>query len=102
LDRPAELARKMFEMADSSSLDVQREIIAALPSTIDDRVTDDVTVGLKQMLSSHPDLTVSILDALSNLSLDEDCMSEIRDQVLDDLAGYESEAGDPCDVVLWY
>lgn len=62
----------MLEMAESSPIDVQREIITSLPQSIDDRATATVTEALQNMLDDQPALTVPILDALSNLSLDEE------------------------------
>jgi Fanconi anemia group D2 protein len=75
-------------MADSSPVDVQREIITALPQSIDDRATQTVTEALQEMLSTKPELTVPVLDALSNLDLDEAVLDEVRDQVLDGLDSY--------------
>ena len=95
LDRvvnPQELARKMFEMADNSPMDVQREIITCLPDVIDDRAAACVTEGLEDMLKSKPELTVPILDAMSSLSLEDGVLVAVRDHVLEGLDSYEADA----------
>ena len=56
-----------------------------MPQSIDDRATETVTEALQEMLSTKPELTVPVLDALSNLDLDERALDEVRDQVLEGL-----------------
>ena len=56
-----------------------------MPQSIDDRATETVTEALQEMLSTKPELTVPVLDAPSNLDLDERALDEVRDQVLEGL-----------------
>jgi len=71
------LTEKMLEMVSITSLDIQREIITCIPEVLDDSEHTEVARKLSELLCQNTGLTVSILDALSNLSLRPDLLAEV-------------------------
>ena len=68
----------MIEMIGIVTLDVQREIIACLPEVVEDSEHGDVANALRDLLLHNTRLTVSILDALANLNLSADLLTEVK------------------------
>lgn len=85
------LAQSMIEMASVTPEDVQREIIGTLPEVVDDRGSDEVVQQLQQLMQAEPKMTVPILDALSNLTMAADQLSEVQDEVMEALASYSAD-----------
>eukprot|EP00117_Sycon_ciliatum_P036884 scpid12328/ scgid27700/ Fanconi anemia group D2 protein len=93
LDRvvdPEALSEKLLEMITVTNIAIQREIVAALPEIITDSQHEHVAKALKEMLFEDPQLTVCILDALANLSLSSQLLSEIRTSVMKILPSTQS------------
>lgn len=86
-----ELADKMLEMITIVSEDIQREIITCLPEVVEDSEHSHVATSLRDLLMEKSSLTVPILDALSNLNLNPELMTEVRGSVLQTLASVEIE-----------
>jgi len=84
-----ELTEKMLEMVSITSLDIQREIITCIPEVLDDSEHTEVARKLSELLCQNTGLTVSILDALSNLSLRPDLLAEVRVSVIEMLPSAE-------------
>ncbi|XP_044183012.1 Fanconi anemia group D2 protein-like isoform X2 [Acropora millepora] len=84
-----ELTEKMFEMVGVTSLEVQREIIACIPEVLDDSEHTEVARELSELLLQNTELTVAILDALSNLNLRPELLSEVRSSVIQMLPSVE-------------
>ncbi|XP_069142684.1 Fanconi anemia group D2 protein-like [Argopecten irradians] len=82
---------KMLEMIGIVSLDIQREIITCLPEVVEDSEHGEVAKALREILLQNNQLTVPILDALSNLTLTTDLLSEVRGSVLQTLASVKME-----------
>ncbi|XP_078597368.1 Fanconi anemia group D2 protein-like isoform X1 [Branchiostoma floridae x Branchiostoma japonicum] len=82
------LCRKMLEMLGITTLDIQRDIISCLPEVIEDTEHNNVAAQLKDKLNDRQ-LMVAVLDALSNLNVRPDLMTEIRLAVLRKVPGVE-------------
>ncbi|KAL5014960.1 hypothetical protein ScPMuIL_009230 [Solemya velum] len=67
-----ELTQKVLDMLEITSLDVQREIISCLPDILEDSDHFKVAKKLRELLPQSNELTVCIIDALSNLSLNSE------------------------------
>ena len=73
----------MMEILPSCTIDVQREIILSLPDILDDSQHEKVANSLKVTLDKTSELTCTILDCLTNLSLDGGgVLKELLDIVL--------------------
>lgn len=92
VEEPEELAGKFLELLQVVGRDMKREIVLCLPDVIDDRAAPFVVEALRGMLETETELTVPILDALSNLSLSSEDIDVVRETVLRGLDGYEAEA----------
>ncbi|XP_076469253.1 Fanconi anemia group D2 protein-like isoform X2 [Babylonia areolata] len=68
----------LLELIEATELDVQREIISALPSMVDDSDHAAVASKLKDLLVSETQLTVVILDALVCLDLPAEILTQVR------------------------
>ncbi|XP_021343216.1 Fanconi anemia group D2 protein-like [Mizuhopecten yessoensis] len=86
-----EVTNKMLEMIGIVSLDIQREIITCLPEVVEDSEHGEVAKALREILVQNNQLTVPILDALSNLTLSPELLSEVRGSVLQTLASVKME-----------
>ncbi|XP_071810263.1 Fanconi anemia group D2 protein-like [Asterias amurensis] len=84
-----EMTDKMLEMVSVSSVSVQREIISCIPEVVSDKEHTSVATKLQELLLSSSDLTVPILDALTNLNLTYDLMIEVRNAALQTLVSAE-------------
>ncbi|KAG9294638.1 hypothetical protein G9A89_008117 [Geosiphon pyriformis] len=82
---PDRLATKILEMVSITPLGIQREIITSLPEIVNDSEQKMIITELKDLMVQNHQLMVPILDALSNFSLEEDSISEIREVVVDKL-----------------
>lgn len=72
----AALASKLLECLQVCPLYLQREIITHLPEIVDDASHQIVVEHLLQLLDTEPLLVAPAIDALSNLSLTGDLLSE--------------------------
>ncbi|KAK7493947.1 hypothetical protein BaRGS_00014829, partial [Batillaria attramentaria] len=68
----------LLELLEATDIEVQREIIGALPAVVDDSDHVAVATKLKDMLVSKTQLTVIILDALACLDLNPDLLTQVR------------------------
>lgn len=59
------------------TVDVQREIISCLPEVVEDSEHGTVATALRDLLSHNTQLTVPILDALANLNLTPELLTEV-------------------------
>lgn len=84
-----ELTEKMLEMVGITSLAIQREIISCIPEVLDDSEHTQVARELSELLLQNTELTVAILDALSNLSLQPELLVEVRASVIQMLPSAE-------------
>ncbi|XP_060079016.1 Fanconi anemia group D2 protein-like [Ylistrum balloti] len=86
-----EVTDKMLEMIGIVSLDIQREIITCLPEVVEDSEHGEIAKALRELLLQNNQLTVPVLDALSNLTLTPDLLSEVRGSLLLTLASVKME-----------
>ncbi|KAF9581589.1 Fanconi anemia group D2 protein [Lunasporangiospora selenospora] len=86
---PSQLSRKIWEVIDLSPRSIQRDIITSLPEIIPDSEHKTVVAGLVEILDCTLDLTVPILDALSNLDLQPDMLTSARNHVVSKLESAE-------------
>ncbi|XP_041347848.1 LOW QUALITY PROTEIN: Fanconi anemia group D2 protein-like [Gigantopelta aegis] len=84
-----DLTVKLLEIIEVTSFDVQREIISCLPEIVEDSEHSDVAKTLRDILLQGNQLTVPILDALSNLALKPDLLTEVRGSVMQTLDSVE-------------
>ncbi|XP_048586773.1 Fanconi anemia group D2 protein isoform X2 [Nematostella vectensis] len=84
-----DLTQKMLDMVTITSCDVQHEIITCLPEVVDDAEHIEVARQLRELLLQNTDLTVPILDALTNLNLRPELLAEVRASVLQMLPSVE-------------
>jgi Fanconi anemia group D2 protein len=92
---PEELAAKMLDLVEAlPARDVKRDIVLCLPDVIDDRAAAAVVSALRDKLEDGGDaeLTVPILDALSNLCLTPEDTEAVRAIVLAGLDAHEPDA----------
>ncbi|KAJ8047067.1 Fanconi anemia group D2 protein [Holothuria leucospilota] len=80
-----EMTSKMTEMIEVCSPTVQHEIILCVPEVITDDEHNNVAKKLKELLEQNSDLTVSILNALSNLNVIPDLLKEVCQSALQTL-----------------
>ncbi|XP_052284224.1 Fanconi anemia group D2 protein-like isoform X1 [Dreissena polymorpha] len=84
-----EVTEKLLEMLTCSCDEVQREIINCLPYIVQDSEHTTVATALRDILAENKQLSIPILDALSNLVLPSTLLAEIRDSVLQLLASVD-------------
>ncbi|CAH1783101.1 unnamed protein product [Owenia fusiformis] len=77
-----ELTEKLIEMIGLTNIDIQRDIIACIPEVLDDSEHSNVARQLRDLLLESNELTVPILDALTNLNIPADLLSEMQGTVL--------------------
>ncbi|XP_053376879.1 Fanconi anemia group D2 protein-like [Mercenaria mercenaria] len=86
-----EVTEKLLEMVSITCEDVQREIISCLPDIVQDSEHTQVAIALRDLMNENQQLTVTVLDAMSNLILTPGLLSEVRDSVLQSLVSVELE-----------
>ena len=72
-----QITQKMLEILCIVSLETQREVITCIPEVVDDAHHNMVAKELRDLLLQQSQLAVPILDALSNLTLKQDLISEV-------------------------
>ncbi|KAG1141804.1 hypothetical protein G6F37_006431 [Rhizopus arrhizus] len=87
--QPEALTDKLIEIIQITPSIIQHEIITSLPDIINDSEHKPVVVYLKELMNENFDLTVPILDALSNLTLHSESLEDVREVVLDRLESAE-------------
>ncbi|CEP15345.1 hypothetical protein [Parasitella parasitica] len=83
--QPEALTGKLIEIIQITPLILQHEIITSLPDIVNDSEHKPIVVFLKELMNDNGDLTVAILDALSNLTLHSESLEDVRETVLDRL-----------------
>ncbi|KAI9475361.1 Fanconi anemia protein FancD2 nuclease-domain-containing protein [Zychaea mexicana] len=86
---PQALTGKLIEIIQITPTVIQHEIITSLPDIINDSEHKPIVVYLKELMHEDAELTVPILDALSNLTLHSESLEDVRDTVLDRLESAE-------------
>ncbi|KJE91160.1 hypothetical protein CAOG_002337 [Capsaspora owczarzaki ATCC 30864] len=84
-----QLADKLVEVLSVTNAEVQRELISSLPDILNDAEHRRMVDCLSMLVTSEPKLMVTILDALSNLTLPPHQVDEIRDKILKMLASVD-------------
>ncbi|KAL1918025.1 uncharacterized protein VTP21DRAFT_3291 [Calcarisporiella thermophila] len=82
---PRRLTEKLLEIIDCTPFAIQRDIIVNLPEILNDSEHKTVAHELKKIMEENQELLVPILDALGNLSLPPDFMSDVRSIIIDRL-----------------
>eukprot|EP00111_Clytia_hemisphaerica_P006787 TCONS_00019611-protein len=77
-----ELTSKIMEIISVSNVDAQKDLISCLPELVDDECDEILLNKLQEMLKTSQ-LVTSVLDALSNMNVKNDSLSEIRTSVID-------------------
>ena len=80
--RGAELSAKVIEILEATPTHAQMEVITAVPEIVDDQHHSEVALKLRDIYNMKPVLTPTILDAFTNLNLDQDLLSELRAAVM--------------------
>ncbi|KAG1702372.1 Fanconi anemia group D2 protein [Nymphon striatum] len=92
------LVSKMLEVIGIAQLNVQKEIISCLPEIIDDENHAEVAAHLSytifslfnsQLMEENNDLMIDVLDTMSNLTLNQTTLDEIRSNLLKTLPSIE-------------
>ncbi|CAB4035769.1 Fanconi anemia group D2, partial [Paramuricea clavata] len=94
LDRiahPKDLSDKLLEIISISNMSIQREIITAIPEILDDNEHVDIAKELIDIMKQNSQLTVAILDTLTNLNLKADLLAEVRESVINMLSSTEMD-----------
>ncbi|KAG1448809.1 hypothetical protein G6F56_008838 [Rhizopus delemar] len=89
ISQPEALTGKLIEIIQITPPVIQHEIITSLPDIVNDSEHKPIVVYLKELMSENPDLTVPILDALSNLTLHSESLEDVKDIVLERLESAE-------------
>ncbi|GAN01786.1 Fanconi anemia, complementation group D2 isoform X2 [Mucor ambiguus] len=82
---PGSLTGKLIEIIQITPPIIQHEMITSLPDIINDSEHKPIVVYLKELMNENGNLTVPILDALSNLTLHSESLEDVRETVLDRL-----------------
>lgn len=77
------LTDKLIELIEATPLEVQKDIIKLLPDVISEYDHSKVARSLGDLLRGNQELNVTILDALTNLNIDSEMLSEIRKREID-------------------
>ncbi|KAL8611266.1 hypothetical protein ACOMHN_013697 [Nucella lapillus] len=85
------LTSMLLELIEATEVDIQREIISALPSMVDDADHATVAAKLKELLVSQTQLTVVILDALACLDLAPETLNQVRGSATQALQSVDAE-----------
>lgn len=72
------LTDKLIELIEATPVEVQKDIIKLLPDVISEFEHSKVARSLGDILRDNLDLNVTVLDALTNLNVDSEILSEIR------------------------
>uniref|UniRef100_S4RPK0 FA complementation group D2 n=1 Tax=Petromyzon marinus TaxID=7757 RepID=S4RPK0_PETMA len=83
------LTDRILELLTVAPLDVQRDIITCLPEIIEDDQHTRVAKELSALMQQNTQLTVVVLDVLSNINLSSDLLAEVRGSVMLALASVE-------------
>ncbi|KAI8640920.1 Fanconi anaemia protein FANCD2, partial [Parasitella parasitica] len=83
--QPEALTGKLIEIIQITPPIIQHEMITSLPDIVNDSEHKPIVVFLKELMNDNGDLTVAILDALSNLTLHSESLEDVRETVLDRL-----------------
>ncbi|KAI8368444.1 Fanconi anaemia protein FANCD2 [Choanephora cucurbitarum] len=87
--QPEELTGKLIEIIQITPTVIQCEIITSLPDIVNDSEHKPIVVYLKELMNESSELTVPILDALSNLTLHSESLDDVRETVLERLESAE-------------
>ncbi|KAJ4823344.1 hypothetical protein Tsubulata_040599 [Turnera subulata] len=79
---PAAFADNLMQVLSICPLHLKREIIGSLPEIIGDQNNKTVVDSLEQMLREDSSIIVPVLDAFSNLNLDESLQEQVITTVL--------------------
>ncbi|CAG8433679.1 11261_t:CDS:10 [Ambispora gerdemannii] len=83
---PDRLSSKILEVISITPINIQREIIINLPEIVDDDSQHNVIIDeLKTLMEENYQLTVPILDALSNFIMHGNSINELRDVIIERL-----------------
>ena len=85
------LSSKLMECVEICPFDVQRDVILMLPEIVGDVALDDLVTFLLAKMEETPSLTVAILDALTNLHLNEQDLNKSTSRVVLSLQSSEPE-----------
>ncbi|KAH6588637.1 hypothetical protein BASA50_010598 [Batrachochytrium salamandrivorans] len=83
--KPTELADKIIELIPVLSGVIQAELISSLPEIIVDSENQRVSLYLIELMAQTPELTHTILDTLTSLSMDDCSLVALRDACIDKL-----------------
>ncbi|GAA5812259.1 hypothetical protein MFLAVUS_005709 [Mucor flavus] len=87
--QPEVLTEKLVEIIQITPAVIQHELITSLPDIVNDSEHKPIVVYLKELMNENPELTVPILDALSNLTLHSENLEDVREMVLERLESAE-------------
>jgi len=76
------LSSKLTECIEACPFRIQRDIITMLPEIVGDVELDQLVSTLLALMEETPTLTVSILDALTNLHLNDNTLADATDRVI--------------------
>ena len=79
------LVDKLLQCLQICPPDLKREVVAMLPDIVEDDERRKVVDALQDQMSDDRSMTVSVLDALTNLSLPSEEMDSVMQPVLDTL-----------------
>ncbi|CAG8459084.1 12988_t:CDS:10 [Ambispora leptoticha] len=83
---PDRLSSKILEIISITPISIQREIITNLPEIVDDDSQHKVIIDeLKTLMEENYQLTVPILDALSNFIMHGNSINELRNVIIERL-----------------
>lgn len=95
LQEGEKVAEKLFEVLDAVPLELQKDIILAIPGIIQDPQHHKVAQQLRQRMAEQKKLLVPCIDALSNLTLTPELWTELRETVICSL-----NSADPLDLPI--
>ncbi|PIK60065.1 putative Fanconi anemia group D2 protein [Apostichopus japonicus] len=86
-----EMTNKMLEMIEVCSPAVQKEIINCISEAVTDSEHNDVAIKLKELMEQNSSLTIPALNALNNLNVMPELLSEVCKSALQTLSSADLE-----------
>ncbi|CAL1274345.1 unnamed protein product [Larinioides sclopetarius] len=77
------LAEKLLELIEATPKEVQRDIIKLLPDVINEYDHPKVAKRLNEIFLDNQELNVIILDTLTNLNIEPELLSDMREKVIE-------------------
>ncbi|KAI8927201.1 Fanconi anaemia protein FancD2 nuclease-domain-containing protein [Entophlyctis helioformis] len=90
--RPDEMVDKLIEVLQVSATEIQIEIIGSIPEIVVDSAHQRISLCLIETMNQSPELTNTILDTLTSLTMDDDSLATVREACIAKLESADLDA----------